>query len=614
MKAAQIVRNRRDGERGSLLIILAIIIPVVLGALGLVVDNAHLYKAKRDIQSAADAAVIAAAHELRKQNVQGFVQAAIEDAQLNGATEDKGAKIHVNHPPKSGRWAGNADYVEVVVEREVPTFFMRALGKTEVDVEARAVAGLIDRNVGIYVLEPTAPEALKVAKGSSFEIPDCEVFVNSKSSTAAVTKGSGTLTADRVEVAGGYDGSGFFPEPVVNSMQISDPLEDIAEPSIGGCDYYDTVTVRGKRTLRPGVYCGGIDVVDNGKAVFEPGTYVLRGGGLRVGKKCDPPDEEEVTADEGDDHGDSDKGDSDSDHGDSAKSDHGDSEKGGDHGDSASADDGDSGKSKDHGDSASADHGDSGGGGEDHGDSTKSDDDEGKKDHKVVICHEQSRRAHTIEIDRSALPAHLAHGDSVGECSDLCEVADNGDSDGGDHGDSAKSDHGDSGKSKDHGDSASADHGDSGGGGGEHEDSDGSKSSEGKSEKTCNASVKGSGVTFFLSESFGCGYGPVDIDESATVDLSAPTSGPFAGVLFYQDRDVDSGGKSILVSSSQNNLQGVAYFPTTDVELSGGKVTSTVQTKIVARRVELSGKVKLICPKSDSPFNPTALRRIAVSE
>ncbi len=255
----------------------------------------------------------------------------------------------------------------------------------------------------------------------------------------------------------------------------------------------------------------------------------------------------------------------------------------------------------------------------------------------MTICHEQSRRAHTIEVDSHAVPAHLAHGDSIGECSDLCEVADDGDSDKGDsdkgggdsdHGDSskskkdkgdsdgsAKSDHGDSGKKSDHGDSAKGDHGDSDGSTKKDDgDSDGSKSGEKKSEKTCNASVKGSGVTFFLTESFGCGYGPVDIDESATVDLSAPTSGPFAGVLFYQDRDVDSGGKSVIVSSSKNDLQGVAYFPTTDVELRGGKVTSSEEMKIVARRVELTGKLKLICPKSDSPFNPTALKRIALSE
>jgi hypothetical protein len=32
--------------------------------------------------------------------------------------------------------------------------------------------------------------------------------------------------------------------------------------------------------------------------------------------------------------------------------------------------------------------------------------------HKVTICH----KGHTITIDRSALPAHLRHGDTIGPC------------------------------------------------------------------------------------------------------------------------------------------------------------------------------------------------------
>ena len=41
----------------------------------------------------------------------------------------------------------------------------------------------------------------------------------------------------------------------------------------------------------------------------------------------------------------------------------------------------------------------------------------GTTDHKVTICHNEAKNnPHTITIDRSALPAHLAHGDKVGPC------------------------------------------------------------------------------------------------------------------------------------------------------------------------------------------------------
>jgi hypothetical protein len=40
--------------------------------------------------------------------------------------------------------------------------------------------------------------------------------------------------------------------------------------------------------------------------------------------------------------------------------------------------------------------------------------------HKVLICHippGHPENAHTISVDQSAVPAHLAHGDTLGPCS-----------------------------------------------------------------------------------------------------------------------------------------------------------------------------------------------------
>lgn len=47
--------------------------------------------------------------------------------------------------------------------------------------------------------------------------------------------------------------------------------------------------------------------------------------------------------------------------------------------------------------------------GDDDDDDNADDDQYG---HKVTICH----KGHTISVDRHAVPAHLAHGDTVGPC------------------------------------------------------------------------------------------------------------------------------------------------------------------------------------------------------
>jgi len=43
------------------------------------------------------------------------------------------------------------------------------------------------------------------------------------------------------------------------------------------------------------------------------------------------------------------------------------------------------------------------------------DDDDDKKGEKVAVCH-NDKNPHTIVIAPSAVPAHLAHGDTLGPC------------------------------------------------------------------------------------------------------------------------------------------------------------------------------------------------------
>jgi Flp pilus assembly protein TadG len=68
--------------------------------------------------------------------------------------------------------------------------------------------------------------------------------------------------------------------------------------------------------------------------------------------------------------------------------------------------------------------------------------------------------------------------------------------------------------------------------------------------------VQGSGVTFWVHRANAT---PFNINGSANVTLSAPTSGPFANILFYQDRGIISG--SYVNGSSNASFTGILYFP-----------------------------------------------------
>jgi glycosidase len=104
-------------------------------------------------------------------------------------------------------------------------------------------------------------------------------------------------------------------------------------------------------------------------------------------------------------------------------------------------------------------------------------------------------------------------------------------------------------------------------------------------------SVDGQGVTLYITAS-GYAYGPVNIS-AASVDLSAPTSGALAGVLFFQDRSVQTTLSNTILESGSAQFNGLLYFPTTAVFFSGGSASSPGPTIIVADTVNFSGACNL---------------------
>jgi hypothetical protein len=91
----------------------------------------------------------------------------------------------------------------------------------------------------------------------------------------------------------------------------------------------------------------------------------------------------------------------------------------------------------------------------------------------------------------------------------------------------------------------------------------------------------GDGVTFYLT-----GSGSVNIANGATLNLSAPTSGTYDGILFYQDRS-DSNAATIEGGAS-SVLKGILYFPDAALTIGNG-TTSTFYTPVVAKTFSLVG-------------------------
>ncbi len=101
-------------------------------------------------------------------------------------------------------------------------------------------------------------------------------------------------------------------------------------------------------------------------------------------------------------------------------------------------------------------------------------------------------------------------------------------------------------------------------------------------------SMVGTDVTFFNTAAHGYSFDGYNISGGSSTDISAPTTGDRAGMLFMEDRDVVHNKKHHFSGSSGGDLEGVIYVPNSKLIFSGGS-NNTAYTVLVSNLLEISG-------------------------
>lgn len=111
------------------------------------------------------------------------------------------------------------------------------------------------------------------------------------------------------------------------------------------------------------------------------------------------------------------------------------------------------------------------------------------------------------------------------------------------------------------------------------------------------STVTGSNVMFYITKGNGYSFAPLIIDNGTTVTLSAPTTGTYAGILFFQDRSITTANTSnsatSLAGGANMTLTGAIYTPGTQLDVSNGTNTSASYTIIVADSILFQGGITL---------------------
>ena len=88
--------------------------------------------------------------------------------------------------------------------------------------------------------------------------------------------------------------------------------------------------------------------------------------------------------------------------------------------------------------------------------------------------------------------------------------------------------------------------------------------------------------------------GRARIDKAASVKLSAPTKGPYAGVLLYQDRRAgpDSADETNIISGGpMSKLEGAVYFPSQSLKVVGNGSSNFNCARIIGRHLIFEGEI-----------------------
>jgi putative Flp pilus-assembly TadE/G-like protein len=276
------------GARGQVMVLICVSLIALVGMIAIVADFSFMQHQRNMMQTAADSAAMAAAEEL---NYGDAVTAGKADAARNGFADGQSSvTVSINNPPSSGPNAANAGYIEAVVSKPQPTYFLRALGVNTMTVSTRAVAYEGNGPNCFYVIDPSAASAMSNNGNASVQ-SSCGILVNSNSSSGLTANGSVTIKAPTIGVVGNYSATGgasFTPTPNTGVIAASDPLGYVTAPTVGSCSQTslklsgNTGTSSSPYPLYPGTYCGGITVTGNAFLKFNPGTYVLAGGGMNI--------------------------------------------------------------------------------------------------------------------------------------------------------------------------------------------------------------------------------------------------------------------------------------------------------------------------------------------
>ena len=185
-------------QKGQALVLIALVIVGLVAITGLAIDGGNTFAVRRNAQNAADSAALAGALEKILDDPTGngnginFTTAALNAAAINDFNNNGITNTVVVHNPPSagckgvvGPYVGNNEYIQVIINNTVDTYFAKVVGVSQTQSCVEAIARVKPRSTGpafygnaVVGLNPTGTSFQAQSNAQQWTIKGGGIFAN----------------------------------------------------------------------------------------------------------------------------------------------------------------------------------------------------------------------------------------------------------------------------------------------------------------------------------------------------------------------------------------------------------------------------------------------------
>ena len=278
-KLISFLRKYRDCQQGSVAIGFGVFGVVLITSGGMAMDYVMGSQHRSNLQSAADSAAVATAHEIPlATSTPSQIEALAVSYAMANFGSDNTVTVTATMLDKVG--------VRVNIEKRWEPVFSHLVFDSVTPIVVTATAEIYGGGAICMIgLATSKKDAIHLKKNARLDASGCGVYANSSDRQSIKLDDNSEILAGLTCSVGGIDGlskASIEPKPETDCPPIQDPLANRQPPPVGLCDHKKLEIRDETRTLSPGTYCDGLKIKGKAIVTLLPGIYVIKGGKLEV--------------------------------------------------------------------------------------------------------------------------------------------------------------------------------------------------------------------------------------------------------------------------------------------------------------------------------------------